>query len=175
MKPLFTWEQFGFKFDIYEAGKLILYVDDDILDESSLRVEKNLMGFNLSFFDGLLSKDQIEEIRSTIEKYKFKYLHGATSLWDSMVDAGLSEPQILKYYPKLERIMYQYEYSGNPRIACIGDETQEREYRRQQKLGCCGFYDETITIDGLDYYFGFYDETITIDGLDYYFGFNYGH
>lgn len=100
MKPLFTWEQFGFKFDIYEAGKLILYVDDDILDERSLWYETNFTNFNLSFFDGLLSEDQIEEIRSTIEKYNFKYLHGSTSLWDSMVYAGLSEPQILKVLSK---------------------------------------------------------------------------
>lgn len=51
--------------------------------------------------------------------------------------------------------MREYDFTDNPRIARIGDENQEKEYKRQQKRGCCGFYDETITIDGLDYYFGF--------------------
>lgn len=64
-------------------------------------------------------------------------------------------------YPKLQEIIRsgRYPHADTYRIARVGDARDELLYTRQQRRGCCGYYDRTIRV-GL---------------ARYQVGFNYGH
>jgi hypothetical protein len=64
---------------------------------------------------------------------------------------------------KLQELKNKYgdNCTDNYRVALVGNLPQERRYRRQQRKGCCGFFD---CID-----------ICPVDGRPYRLGFNYGH
>lgn len=49
----------------------------------------------------------------------------------------------------------KYEYMDNYRAALVGDQKAEAEYNKIRDQGCCGSYDEVVTIDGQEWRIGF--------------------
>ena len=48
-----------------------------------------------------------------------------------------------------------YWYDDNYRFARVGNDTEEAEYEAAVFEGCCGFYDKTIKVNGVEVMIGF--------------------
>lgn len=48
-----------------------------------------------------------------------------------------------------------YDYSDNERIARTDNPLEMAVYEYQFKNGCCGYYDKTVTLNGVEYKIGF--------------------
>lgn len=49
----------------------------------------------------------------------------------------------------------EYDHADNLRAAAVGNAEQEAEYEARKATGCCGYYDDTAVIDGVEYRVGF--------------------
>jgi hypothetical protein len=49
----------------------------------------------------------------------------------------------------------EYCYDDNHRYAEVGNVQQEAWYKKFRKKGCCGFYDDVVTIEGRKFKIGF--------------------
>jgi hypothetical protein len=55
---------------------------------------------------------------------------------------------------EIRRMTEKLDCVDNIRVARTDDKKQLRLYREQQKAGCCGRHDQTVTIDGRSYLIG---------------------
>lgn len=157
----FSFDNFNFKIYAFDDPKTFhLYINDEYIQK--FEIDGHHGGFlrcpikrNIDFLKGLPNE---EEIYNKLEKELYIFLYGNPSLLNDL-ERVYSQKVSRKIYNTLIKEMEKKEYSDNPRFCKVGILEQEKEYKRRQKKGCCGFFDEVIDID---------DEKYLI-------GFNYGH
>ena len=60
-----------------------------------------------------------------------------------------------KIFKIINKIAKDYEYADNFRYCQKGNPLQEYFYKKSFESGCCGFYDENITLNNIEYKIGF--------------------
>lgn len=151
MKPFARWEQSGLTFELYDAGKALLYVEQDLVwsqawgevGEGDLDTVKQLLG-----------PEEAERFEERLRFEVWVRWQGYPSLEDA-VRRHLSEWEVVKHLPKLQRQLLDFEYNDNYRFAPKDDPAAVAEYERLRGRGCCGFHDEELTIEGRTFLFGF--------------------
>ena len=77
----------------------------------------------------------------------------------------IEEIQSLVYSKEEQKIIFnkikkianknKFEYADNFRYCQIGNPLQEYFYKKSFESGCCGFYDENITLNNIEFKIGF--------------------
>lgn len=130
----------------------------------------------INYFDHSFkaSKKDIQFIDSKLKelRLKFRYHHEWSDFRKEIIkiirrthpkqwEEVIPERIVLWASRRLEYFSKDESCCDNYRVSKVGNTCQERRYRRQQKRGCCGFFDEI--------------EICPHDGKAYRLGFNYGH
>ncbi len=115
-----------------------------------------------------INNSRLEEFTQILDQSGVKYNTVNQSLWDAIngFEYEAVEKAIAKHCDD-NKIEMLYEFCDNYRYAIVGDEDSEKQYKVCQMQGCCGSYEEIITVDVSSHYQN--------SSIDIKFGFNYGH
>lgn len=155
MKSLFRKEFEGLLFEIVSSlGNYHLYIDGDWIHQFDLADQYKIPRHQL--VEELVGKELNDQIYDYFE-YEFYIENNGYSNLNQDLRQYYNEFVVRKIY---QRFMFlwsdiRYEYHDNYRFAQEDNLEQVNRYKRIQGQGCCGYYDEVIPIDGVNYLIGF--------------------
>lgn len=147
--------------NILKIGKLIVTKDRDtcsVLNKDSFLIVEFNLKENLKYpiliiKNYLEAEDLINNLKDDLLVQKNKFEKRIESflkvIFNKKTDEIIEE--------KIKKIVLDgdYENADNFRYAEIGNDLQELIYKEKKRDGCCGYYDEVITVEGIDYIVGF--------------------
>lgn len=160
MIPLISITHEGFNFFVYDyKTSKHFYIEDELVGSWFDTNKHNLIDWininnniDLTVFN---DKDFILKVLN----FKFKMISLCLEIPKHYTDLNfiygdVTSKEIVKYC--LQQNFYKsYKYLDNFRITKIGNEEEEELYNMSRKKGCCGYYDEIITIRHVKFKIGF--------------------
>jgi hypothetical protein len=152
----FKIEHEGYKAEVYKTHSLFLYIEDEWMGE--LKLNYNNSFIPLASVVGIFKNEKEFWDKLTERYFIYEGLYACSSSW--LFDT-LEKQYGIFVARKLDKIFAQImterdtEYEDNWRFCRIGNSEEEKEYNRIQGMGCCGFVDVIVEVDGVKWKIGF--------------------
>lgn len=115
-----------------------------------------------------INNSRLDDFTQVLDQSGVKYDRVNQGLWKAINGYEYEAVnKAIEEHCEENRIEMHYEFMDNYRYAIVGDEDSEKQYEVCQMKGCCGSYEEVITVDTSSHYQN--------SSIEIRFGFNYGH
>ena len=130
---------------------IIVFKEDDDLSQIYNYLKKYLELFSKT---NLIINKLKEEVMNNNKKHK-KNSDFLLEQIKEIEDLVYNKKEKNKIFKIINKIAKDYEYADNFRYCQIGNPLQEYFYKKSFESGCCGFYDENITLNNIEFKIGF--------------------